>query len=310
MSRRRIILILLGIGVVATVALGARPARDDGTFRVTFFDVGQGDATFIETPDDVQVLIDGGPDSDILPLLGRTMPIGDRTIDLVVLTHPHEDHVGGLADVLERYTVRTVLETGVAYPSASYDRFQELAREQGSVIIDAQRGQEFLLARDVSMRVVAPFAPIRGQTVEDVNEASVVARLTYGEVSWLFTGDAGTQTEGTLLAAGIDLSAMTLKVGHHGSATATSARFLQVVHPIVAVASLGAGNRYGHPDGDTVERILQANALFLRTDQDGTVSMTSDGETLWVRSGDSRTPLRCIHKNAILHYTEACIPDP
>lgn len=309
MSRRRIILVLLGIGVVAAVALVARPAPDDGTLHVTFFDVGQGDATFIETPGGVQVLIDGGPDSDILTLLGRTMPIGDRMIDLVVLTHPHEDHVGGLADVLERYTVRTVLETGVAYPSAAYDRFQELAREQRSSIIDAQRGQEFLLDRDVTMRVLTPFAPIRGQPVEDVNDASVVVRLTYGAVAWLFTGDAGMQTEEALLTAGTDLSAEVLKIGHHGSATASSAAFLQAVGPFVAVASLGTGNQYGHPDDATVERILQAGAVFLRTDHDGTVSMTSDGETLWIRSEDRRVHLRCIHKNAILHYTEACIPD-
>jgi competence protein ComEC len=258
----------------------------DDKLRVSFLDVGQGEAILIQKGSQ-QVLVDGGPSPQALALaLGSKMPFWDRTIELVVLTHPHADHLTGLVEAVKRYRVERVL-----YPESDYD--SPLCREWLGLIGErdiectiAQAGQEIDLGDGVMIEVLNPQIPPLIGTNSDINNNSVVLHLSAGEVSFLLTGDIEREAEFGLIARGSDLSGTVLKVGHSGSATSTTPEFLAEVSPGVAVISVGKENRFGHPSGEVVGRLeekLGAGNIF-RTDQRGTIEFITDGEKLWVRT--------------------------
>lgn len=275
-SFRIYLLVFLALCAVVTgLALARLP---DGRLHVYFLDVGQGDAIFIRAPDGRQILVDGGPSpAALLDELGNLMPFWDRTLDMVVLTHPDADHMNGLLPLFERYRIATVLDTvqdGGEAPAWS----AALAAHRGQRIT-ARRGMQLALG-DLQMTVLHPAEPLLPDMSD--NAASLVLRLDYGETSLLLMGDAEQATEEALLAAGQPLQADVLKVAHHGSGGATSAAFLAAVQPQLAVIQVGADNRFGHPHPDTLARL--APAQVLRTDQDGRIEITSDGRRLWVKA--------------------------
>jgi competence protein ComEC len=237
--------------------------------RVYFFDVGQGDSIFIRTPEGKDVLIDGGPDGTVLERLGETLPYWDRQIDLMVLTHPHADHIQGLDDVLKNYQVGEVLETDLKniIPEESY--FDKLALSSGAIEEKAIKGKTINLENDINFEILYPFGLQMEE--EDLNDDSVVIKMTYKDKVFLFTGDATTNVEEKLLAN--DLKADFLKVGHHGSRYASSNQFLEKVKPTISIISVGAGNSFGHPTADTLDRLRAVGSRILRTDKSGTVEV-------------------------------------
>jgi len=251
--------------------------RPDYKLHVNFYDVGQGDAIFIKTYQGNQVLIDGGPDGAVLRKLGHDLPFYDRAIDLLVLTHPHADHAAGLIEVLKRYKVKRALLTGVNYDSQTYKRFLELLKEKQVETLTARAGQKIYLDDSTIMYVLFPFADLRGRNFKDMNQTSIVVKLSFGRTDFLFTGDAGKENERSLLAAGFGLASEILKAGHHGSRFSTSEEFLDSVHPEFAVISAGRGNRYGHPHEEVLELFQRKGIEYLRTDERGDVRMQSDG---------------------------------
>ncbi|MBI4570837.1 MAG: ComEC/Rec2 family competence protein, partial [Chloroflexi bacterium] len=252
---------------------------DDGRLAVTVLDVGQGDAILIETPDGRHVLIDGGPDGRrTIAELSEELPFWDRTIDLVALTHAQEDHVAGLVDVLERYDVRKVLTPPLAGDSAAYLAWRDEIDRQAIPAHIARAGDVIDLGDGATLRVLGPTA--ESLAAGEVNDASLVLKLSWRNVSFLLTGDIEIDGEEALLRSGAAVGAQVLKVAHHGSATSTSPAFLRAVEPAVSVVSVGEGNRYGHPSPSVVERL--GETLLLRTDQNGTVRLETDGERLWV----------------------------
>jgi competence protein ComEC len=257
----------------------AMTAPISGRLTVTFLDVGQGDAILIEGPQGHRVLVDGGPGEEaIMQALGRRLPLDDRRIDLVVLTHPQLDHFGGLPAVLERYDVRAVLASPLEGETAAYHAWREAARRSAIPYDEASAGQTVDLGDGARLHVVS--APRRAS---DPNEASVVIKLRMGLASFLLTGDTGPAAEASLLHSGADLRATVYKVPHHGSATSASAEMLAAVRPLVDVISVGKDNPFGHPAAGVLER-LDGDALF-RTDRQGDVSVSTDGRRLWVRTG-------------------------
>lgn len=247
---------------------------------VAFLDVGQGDAILVETPDGVQVLIDGGPDGAVLRALGKVLPLGDRVIDVVVGTHPDKDHVAGLVDVLARYQVTQVVRTenvNDTAPSAAFDRAVEA---EGAVVTYARSGQEWWLGASTTLTILSPASD---PSAWESNAASIVALLRYGDTEFLLTGDAPEGTETYLVSRyGEGLRSDVLKLGHHGSRTSSSLEFLTVVDPLYAVASAGKDNDYGHPHTEVVERVRESGAALLSTAEDGTVVFKSDGQRVWV----------------------------
>lgn len=264
-------------GAVVTTWVGVFSLQPDYNLHVDFFDVGQGDAIFIRSMSGTQVLIDGGPDAGILRRLGSVMPFYDRTIDLIVLTHPHADHVLGLVDVLKRYRVKAVLTAEVVYPSAAYAEFLRLLDDQHVKKYIASAGQKIYLDEFTIMQTLYPVHSLSGEKISDLNGASIVQRLSFGQERFLFMGDATKDVEEMLLTGDVEMSADVLKVGHHGSRGSTGAGFLSKVNPEFAVISAGQKNRYGHPHEETLQALAAAGVIYFSIGQDGTVRMTSDG---------------------------------
>ncbi len=272
-----------GALIVAVAVAGAVVVtRSAGIARVTVLDVGQGDAILVEGSEGGRLLVDGGPDPDrLLVALDRRIPPWDRRIDILVLSHPHEDHVAGLALLLDRYRVGRVLEPGMRGPGPGYAAWLERVGRPDHPVHAAIAAGDRLSVDEIDMDVLWP---IRGQVPAEppdsgtgINNVSVVLLGTIGERRFLLAGDVEEEIDPTLLASGtppIDL----LKVAHHGSRTATTDAFIAAVRPRVAVASAGTGNPYGHPARATLDRLARAGARVYRTDRDGSVSVAFEAD--------------------------------
>ena len=248
--------------------------------EVSFFDVGQGDAVFIQTPAGYQILIDGGPNGVVLDKLAEEMPLGDRTIDLIILTHPEHDHYGGLIEVLEQYQVENILWNGIIRETAEFKEWQRLIEEKDARIIIAQAGQRIMF-KTAYLEVLHPFEDLEGQTSKSVNNTSIVLRLVFQDNSFLLTGDAFKAVEKEL-AAKNELKADVLKVGHHGSKTSSAEEFIQAVSPEIAIISCGLGNSYGHPHEEVLAVLEKFAIRILRTDEDGDIKVVSNGKELQI----------------------------
>jgi competence protein ComEC len=240
--------------------------------KVWFFDIGQGDAIFIETPNGQQILIDGGPGDSILQKLSSVMWPWDHSIDAIVITHPDADHITGLVSVFERYQVKTIYETGVRGGTPMIQALEQAIAEEQSQNKIVREGQTFNWD-GVQVFVHWPSEEAI-QTQKDRNNTSVVLKLVYGSTSILLTGDAEETIEEEIGFSVGDIDV--LKVGHHGSKTSTSVQFLKVVNPEVAVIPVGADNSYGHPHPIVLEHLKQVGASILRTDLDGDILLVSD----------------------------------
>lgn len=247
----------------------------DGQLYVHFLDVGQGDAIFVETPHGRQLLIDGGPDSGVLRELSVHMSLFDRTIDVLVGTHPDRDHIGGLTDVLERYAVSAVVRTENKSDTAVSDLYETLLSVEGAEVVYARRGQSIRLDASTTLHVLFPELDATGM---ESNASSIVVRLVYGDTSFLLTGDSPKRIEEYLvLAEGEHLQSDVLKVGHHGSRTSTSELFLNEVQPEFAVISASSDNSYGHPHVEVTDMLFNKGVTTLHTADEGTITFVSDG---------------------------------
>lgn len=269
--------------LLAALAVLVWQRRSTADLTVAVLNVGQGDALYIAFPSGERWLIDGGPDESVLAQVDAFLPFGDRRLTGVVLTHPHADHVAGLVAVLNRYAVGTVVMPVAEHTSPPYLAFLEAVKREAITVVPVDHPFAWEgVSKGVAWRWEFLYPTMRLGTLADNNETSVVSRLTFGTRSFLFTGDAPADVERTLIAAGRNLKSDVLKVGHHGSDTATSQEFLAAVMPTYAAISAGARNRYGHPSANIVERLAHAGAAVLRTDEIGTIIFRSNGTTLTV----------------------------
>jgi competence protein ComEC len=303
--------LVVGVGAAALVFAGAAAVvgRSEPRLTVSVLDVGQGDAILVQGPGGTRMLVDGGPDPDrLLTVLDERLPPWDRRIDLVVLTHPHEDHVAGLALLMERYRVGRIAENGMLGAGPGDAAFRERLRTEGRLTARLAAGDQLrldgvpVLAWWPERGTVPARAPDDGRAI---NDTSVVLDLRHGTRRFLLMGDVEDDVDPRLLAAGIGESgrADLLKVAHHGSRTASTQAFLAAIRPRVAVASAGTGNRYGHPAPSTLERLEAAGARVLRTDLDGTVTVSTDGRDLRVERSGGRAV-------AVGTLRELALPDP
>jgi len=271
--------------IAAFLVWSAVSAMPDDKLHISFLDVGQGDAILIQQGSQ-QILIDGGPDTQKINLeLSEKLPFWDRTIELMISTQPQADHITGLVEVLNRYEVKQVLEPGVPYVSSIYQEWLKLVEDKGIKHKLARAGQEIDLGNGIKIEVLNPPTDLFEGTSSDVDNNGVVLRLSTGKISFLLTADIRREAEFELIGQRANLRSTVLKVAHHGSKTSTSAQFLAVVDPEIAVISVGATNPFGHPSPEVVERLkerLGEDKVYL-TSQNGTIEFITDGESLWVR---------------------------
>ncbi len=254
------------------------PTQTDtqGKLAVSFIDVGQGDSTFIEFPGGKTALIDAGEADCSETVIAYLQSRQCKTIDYVICTHPHSDHIGGMAEVLKSFDIGEIYMPRVSHTTNTYERLLLAVQNKGLTIHTAKAGVTISVEPEITMTMVAPNA----ESYEEMNDYSAVVRLTYGDNAFLFTGDAETVSEKEILDSGQSLGADVLKVGHHGSSTSTHKSFLKAVAPSYAVISCGDGNDYGHPHNEIVNRLKKCGAQIYRTDLHGTVLAISDGNRI------------------------------
>lgn len=280
---------ILGVTALVLVNLGLATAlltRPDGKLHVSFMDVGSGDAILIRAPGGRTVLIDGGPDPGVLQQgLGRRLPFWRRDIDVIVLTHPHADHLTGLVEVLRRYKVGQALDSGSAYPSAMYDAWKQEITDRATPYRAAKAGQTLDLGGGAILKVLHPADATTEVEPDELDSTGMVLSLEYGQTSLLLTADITADVERLLLEQRAVSRSTVLKVAHHGSGTSTSPQFLAVVQPSLAVVSVAARDRHGLPDEEVIERLKEqvGEGLYL-TSQSGTIEVVTDGRQLWLNT--------------------------
>lgn len=276
-----ILLITISVLVVVALVVGSALMREmrPPELRVSFLDVGQGDAIFIEAPNGRQVLIDGGKNRAVIRQLAKVMPWYDRSIDVVVATHPDADHIGGLPDVLKRYRVGLIVESSVEdADGVDAEAFEKVVADEGAERMVAERGQIIELGDGARLEILFPDRDV--PSIE-TNTGSLIARLVYGETSFMFTGDSPKAIEEYLVRLdGDSLESEVMKVGHHGSRTSSALSFVGFVSPEYAVYSRGCDNSYGHPHDEVREVFAKLEISTLDTCEEGNITFVSDGRAV------------------------------
>lgn len=271
---------LLGVLIFSNIFvwIAVYERRPGETLSLYFFDVGQGDAIFIDSPRRGRVLIDGGRDRKVLTELGKILPFADRRIDVVIATHPDSDHIGGLPEVLSRYNVGVFLEPGVSEKNSLNDELHTRLLNKDVPVLEAKRGIVVNFGDGVHLTILFPNQDVSWWST---NDASIVARLTYGDRAFLLTGDSTFRTENILLNLDPDvLRSDVLKAGHHGSRTSTSLAFAEAVLPEYAVISAGKDNSYGHPHQNVLDILENVGARVVSTALFGTIRFDTNGYSL------------------------------
>ena len=258
------------------VAVYQRQSGD--LLAVYFLDVGQGDAILIDSPTHRQVLIDGGKNRQVLSKIAQALPFGDKSIDVVIGTHPDADHIGGLPEVIARYDVDLFFEPGVESENNIDDELKRRIRDKNIPSLIARRGMVLNLGDGVRLTILFPTQDVSNW---ETNRASIVAKLEYEDISFLLTGDSPIGIEDALMKMNsriLDIDV--LKLGHHGSRTSTSLKFSQVTTPEYAIISAGRDNSYGHPHQEVLNNLASVGAKILSTFENGTIKFETDGTTL------------------------------
>ncbi|MHB0978369.1 MAG: ComEC/Rec2 family competence protein [Minisyncoccota bacterium] len=252
--------------------------RPSDILSIYFLDVGQGDSIFIDSPMHGRLLLDGGPNSKVLTELGKILPFGDRRIDVIIGSHPDADHISGLVDVINRYEVGAFLEPGVKSPNKVHLVLEKEIKDKNIPNVLARRGMIVDFGDGARLEILFPNQDV---TNWETNDASIVAKLIYGDESFLLTGDSPKYSEYLLLALDPSiLKSSVLKVGHHGSRNSTSFPFTEAVSPEYAIISAGKDNSYGHPHKDVLDILNKIGAEILSTIDLGTIEFETDGTGL------------------------------
>lgn len=275
--------VAVAVSVGAVVWAGAVSSAGSQDLTVTFFETDRGDMILVQTPNGNSVLIDGGRDPfGAVRRLDSALPFWDRSLDLLLVTHPDADHIGGLQAVIERYDVETIAEISEDHSSTVYAAWRR-SMEQRNTSVELTVGSIIALDDGVTLEVISGGRPFPDASI---NDASIVTMLRYGNVSMLLTGDITSVLERRLIESGYDLRATVLKVAHHGSDTSSAQGFLDATDPTVAVIQVGTDNRFGHPTKDVLARLRTTvgdENIFI-TSRDGDVTVKTDGERLMVET--------------------------
>ena len=276
MNRFKIIFILIaGLWLILFCSLQAK----DKNLAVNFLDVGQADAILLRTPQGTNILIDGGADNNLLYQVSEHLPWWDRTIDYVIISHFHDDHYSGLIELTRKYNIKNIIIPKVSGDSPLYNAWQQAVSTEHLKVEEAVIGQKYDLGQGINWQILMA----QDGEPKDLNQSSVVVKVSAGTVDFLLMGDLPSSEEAELLQSGFDLSAEILKVGHHGSKYSSSDEFLATVNPDLCVIESGKDNKFGHPHQETIDRLEKVGCDIKNTQYNGTISVFSDGYKWWVK---------------------------
>ncbi len=261
----------------------ADPEPSADILTVHFIDVGQGDSILVDAPEKT-VLVDGGNRDEAAANYLQRKHI--YALDLIIATHPHADHIGGLIDVMEVIAVEEIIDPGIPHTTVTFEDYLDIIDRKKITFTEGRSGMVRELGGGVTLQIIHPTYP----SEDDLNNSSIVTRIEYGQVRFLLTGDAEAEAEKDMLESGYNLKSTVLKVGHHGSSTSTTPPFLDAVSPNLSVIMAGADNQYGHPHTETLEALEIAGVKIYRTDLQGTILIKTDGDNISIHMESSSTP--------------------
>ncbi len=276
---------LAAAGTSLLLAISLIHSLPDGRLHVTFLDVGEGEAILIQTPSGRHILVDGGPDPALLKShLGRQLSFWRRSLDLVVASHPDNDHISGLPAAMASHRIGALITNGQTDGPAAWEQMLALAEQTGVPVVTAVRGQTITTGDGVTLEVLHP----SDRLAEGSDDNSIVLRIRYGDATFLLTGDAGQDVEATLMEADLPLQSIVLKAADSGDRNGTSHPFLEAVDPWVVVFSVGdaATNPNHHPADRVLERVERMGCAIGRTDLQGSIHFMTDGQQLWITTDD------------------------
>ena len=279
-------LVFGGVYVYRQMGTTEKKAVISNELRVTYLDVGQGDAVLIQTPKGKNFMIDAGPEGALAKPLSKVLP-KHSVIDGFFITNPHADHISGMGHVLEKYKVQNVYYTGVTHTTPTFTKNFEKLKESGVAVTKVSKEQSFTTDDGVLFEILYPNSDMTKETNwewgnDGINDTSIVVQVTYGTKKFLFMGDASKVVELRLIGLGFVGKTDVLKVGHHGSETSTAEEFIETIKPAYAILSLGEKNDYGHPHKSVLKTLAKYGVTVLRTDKQGSITINTDGNTLRV----------------------------
>lgn len=283
---KKILAIISTVTVLSFVGCGAQKNNiskssaesEYSGMSVTYLNVGQGDSELIQV-NGINMLIDSGTNAGANDLVKDLKNRGIKTIDIAIATHPHEDHIGGMDEVLENFDVKSFYAPKVAHTTKTYENMLKAVKNEGLKIKQIKEGTKIDLGKDTEVQV---YSPVKSQ-YEELNNYSPVMKISYGQNSFMFTGDAESLVEKEILNENKDLKADVLKLGHHGSHSSTSEEFLKAVDPSIAIVSCAKDNKYGHPHKETMSNLKKAGITVYETFRDGDITISSNGKKLDVK---------------------------
>ena len=282
-------LLVIGLLLTACIDTGGTitpppPPAGRAEMEVAFLDVGQGDSILIKAPNGQIMLIDGGRSINLANnlIIPQIKAWGASQVDVMVVTHPDADHIAGLVGVLENFPVKLVALTGDEHPTQIYERLLTNVRDKKISALQVRTGTTIPFDSALKLDVLAPDEEFVNR--ENTNDGSIVIKLTYGQTSFLLTGDAEAIENEAMLGHGLDVQATVLKLGHHGSRSSTDEAWLRAVKPQLGIISAGLDNSYGHPHPEVIAALNSLGIQYIRTDEHGTITVRTDGTQLHVTS--------------------------
>lgn len=272
---------LIFLALIALSIWSTYLQEPDSNLHIYALDVGQGDAILIQKQN-FQVIVDGGPDNSVIERLAEVMPLEDKKIEVIILTHPHADHVTGLVEVLKRYNVEKVVYSGVNYQSNIFAEFKEEVEIKKIPVENPKNGQENIYQHEIKLTYLWPGENTANYS-DNLNDTSIVFRLDFGNSSALFSGDCEVECwSGIMQDLDSNIKADLLKIAHHGSNNGTSEEMLERIKPRYAIISLGKDNKFGFPHQQVIRALEKSGASFIRTDEMSTIDFVSNGQEFMI----------------------------